>query len=359
VIRWQGFLARGGCIASYSLRNVMVKRSAAVLVIVALGAGPAGDRASATPTTRQAPLPLWALSADQGPLLWRDPGEIEKLDFAEGPGGAQGRPEPPFQFVEENLSGSTAKIRVVDANGVNWMVKFGEEVRAQTFASRFSWALGYFTLPTYFIPIGAITGVAPLRRAAKYVKPDGRFSDGSFEVYVDSSIRWLGDERSWSWGANPFVGTHQLNGLKIVLMLLSDWDNKDSRDLKHGSNTVILSFPSGETRYLVSDWGGSMGRWGSYVGRSTWNCVGFEQQTHEFVRPVHGGGLRWGYSGQHTDDFIGDIDGDDVRWLLTYLDHVTDTQLHDGLLSSGATPAEASCFAKALRERIGALQALR
>jgi hypothetical protein len=336
----------------------MLKSSVAVFIIAALGAGYAAERASATPTRRE-PVRASATAEDQAPVLWRDPGEIDKLDFTNGPGGAQGRPEPPFRLVSESLAGSTPKIRVVDSKGVEWMVKFGEEVRSQTFASRLAWALGYFALPIYFIPNGRIDGVTPLKRAAKYVKPDGRFTDASFEVYVDSSVRWLGDERSWSWTTNPFVGTHPLNGLKIVLMLLSDWDNKDARDLKHGSNTVILLYPDGEARYLVIDWGGSMGAWGGYLSRSKWNCKGFEQQTHDLVRAVHDGVLQWGYSGQHTDDFIKDIHAEDARWLLTYLDHISDSQLHDALLASGATPFDAQCFGDALRKRIVALQTLR
>jgi hypothetical protein len=335
----------------------MFRSSAAVLVVVALCGDPATVVSSASPRRHDATAALVA-KQDEAAVLWRDPGQIEQLDFTHGPGGAQGRPTPPFQFVDESLTGSTAKVRIVDSNGVMWMVKFGEEVRAQTFAARLTWSVGYFALPIYFIPSGTITGVTALKRAAKYVKPDGRFANASFQVYLDSSVRWLGDARSWSWNANPFVGTHQLNGLKVLLMLLSDWDNKDARNLKYGSNTAIFVYPDGEARYLVTDWGGSMGTVGGHLSRSKWNCVGFELQTHDFVRTVHGV-LEWGYLGQHTEDFTYGIRLDDVRWLLTYLGRVSDTQLRDGLLSSGAMPGAANCFVAALRKRIAALQALR
>lgn len=323
----------------------MFRRLTTVLVVVALAAGHAA---------------VWALPAqDDAAVLWRDPGEIEKLDFAGGPGGAQGEPSPPFSFVKESLAGSTAKIRVIDSHGVEWMVKFGEEVSAQTFASRVAWAAGYFAIPIYFIPSGTITGVTSLTRAAKYVKPDGGFIDASFERYLDSSVRWLADAQSWRWNTNPFVRTPQLNGLKILAMLLADWDNKDSRDIKHGSNTAILRYPTGEARYLVVDWGGSLGTVGSYLTRSKWNCVGFDRQTRDFVRMAHGNAIEWGYAGQHTGDFIDGIHLDDVRWILTYLGRISDVQLREGLLASGATPAAAQCFAQALSERIARLQALR
>jgi len=317
-----------------------------VLALALVGAGQNAVRASAP-------------SHDEVAVLWRDPGEVESRDLSGGPGGAQGEPQPPFQFLDEPMTGTTAKIRIVDAKGVRWMVKFGEEVRPQTFAARLVWAMGYFALPIYFVPEGTILGAAGLTRAAKYVAPNGRFRDASFEIYVDSPVRWLGDRQSWSWNANPFVGTHQLNGLKVLLMLLSDWDNKDARNVTRGSNTAILVYPGDEARYLVTDWGASMGTWGSYENRSKWNCFGFELQTRDFVRLGPRRTLEWGYVGQDTENFINGISVEDVRWLLTYLGRVSDTQLRDGLRASGATPAETSCFSRALRKRVAALQALR
>jgi hypothetical protein len=282
-------------------------------------------------------------AATVGAVLWRDPGEIETLDLAAGPGGRHG-PEPPFQFASESLTGTTPKIRVVDAKGVAWMVKFGEEARPQVFAARLEWALGYFALPIYFVPHGTVVGAKSLTRAAKYVARDGEFSNASFQLFVQSDVRWRSNTESWSWNANPFVGTHELNGLKILLMLLSDWDNKDARDRRFGSNTAILEYPSGEAHYLVTDWGGSMGTWGTYLSRSKWNCTGFAVQTHDFVRHGHGGTLMWGYFGQHTDDFTADIQIGDVRWLLSYLDRINDNQLRDALVASGAAPTEAQCY---------------
>ena len=50
-------------------------------------------------------------------------------------------------------------------------------------------------------------------------------------------------------------------------MLLADWDTKDRRDVARGSNTAIFEHRVSrwrrEARYLITDWGGSMGRWGS------------------------------------------------------------------------------------------------
>jgi hypothetical protein len=38
--------------------------------------------------------------------LWRDPGIVEDLDLAAGPGGSAHAPVPPHRFVEEHRCGS-------------------------------------------------------------------------------------------------------------------------------------------------------------------------------------------------------------------------------------------------------------
>jgi hypothetical protein len=336
----------------------MQRKLIAVLVLVALsGRHGAAQTSELSTQKRELSAATDAARRDIG-TLWRDPGEIEQLDLANGIDGLDAAPRPPFQFVDESFAGSNPKIHVTDSNAVKWKVKFGQEVSAQTIAAKVVSAVGYFAIPTYFIASGAVQGVGPLKRAAAYIKPDGRFENASFEKYIGDNIQWLGDTRSWSWISNPFVGTPELNGLKILVMLLSDWDNKDARDIEHGSNTAILVYPGGETRYLVDDWGGSMGKWGSYLHRNKWQCGDYTLQTQDFVRGVRGNVIEWGYSGQHTKDFTEDVHVDDVRWLLKYLGRISDTQLRDGLVASGATPAETDCFVKAMRSRIIQLQHL-
>ena len=96
------------------------------------------------------------------------------------------------------------------------------------------------------------------------------------------------DEHSWAWNDNPFVGSRELNGLKIVMMWLSNWDAKDVRDVARGSNTAIFEYPAPrrrcrEARYLIIDWGGALGRWGSVVRRGRWDCQGFAAESDAFV----------------------------------------------------------------------------
>jgi len=288
------------------------------------------------------------------PVIWKDPGAVERLDFTYGVGGRENAPRPPFTFLEENTKGTNPKIRVKDAAGAEWAVKWGSEVNAETFATRVVWAAGYFVEPAYFVGQGKVEGVTGLDRAKSQVKPDGSFVDARFERRT-KGVKTLEGEQSWSWVAGPFVGTKEFNGLKVVLMLLSNWDNKDQRDAGRGSNTGIHQTAS-EARYVVTDWGGSMGKWGGVMSREKWDCKGFSGQSKDFVKGVKNGIVEFGFSGQHSGDFKDNIKVEDVRWLMQYVGRITDEQLKAGLVSSGATPEDTACYTSALRARINQLQ---
>ena len=292
-------------------------------------------------------------------VIWRDPGEVERIDFVHGPGGSHMAPAPPFRFLEENASGSHPCLSVLDARGRRWRVKWGHEVHAETFAVRIVSAAGYFAETTYFVPAGSIEGVTTLGRARDCVAEDGSFRNARFEL-DDPAVRKLFDEHSWAWNENPFVGTRELNGLKVLIMLLANWDNKDVRDVARGSNTAIFEHRVSrwrvEARYLIIDWGAAMGRWGSIVSRGRWDPAGFEEQTPAFVLSVDNGAIQWGYGGQRTADAAAGISVEDVQWLVRYVGRVSDDQIRRGLEASGATPVEVEGFTRALRTRIERLR---
>jgi len=293
------------------------------------------------------------------PVIWADPGAIEQLDLAAGIGGRAKAPKPPFTFIEESLAGSNPKVRVSDANGTKWTAKFGSEVNAETFATRLAWAVGYFVEPAYFVPSGKIQNLGALDRAKKSVQPDGSFVDARFEMAREKGVKKLDEEQSWSWIQNPFLGTKELNGLKVIMMLVSNWDNKDVRDVKRGSNTAIFQTPTKngvEDRYLITDWGGSMGKWGGVISREKWDCRGFRGQTKDFIKGAKGDQIEFGYSGQHSTTFKNGIRASDVKWVMQYLGRVSDEQLRAGLQASGATSEEVECFTQSLRDRINQMK---
>jgi hypothetical protein len=289
-------------------------------------------------------------------VLWQDPGDVAHLDFRYGAGGSAAHPRPPFRFVKEDEEGSSPKVTVRDADGRLWSVKWGPEVKAEVIASRLAWATGYFAEPSFFIRNGRISGARKLGRASGYIDARGRFTNARFELRPRYP-RYL-DGNSWNWRRNPFAGRPELNGLKIMTMLLSNWDNKDSRDLGRGANTGVYQEGSGKNlrwRYLVTDWGAAMGGWGSFLTRDKWDCDEFREQNNQFVRGTDDGYVEFGYRGQHTE-MRERIRPSDVRWLLRYLGRITDAQLRAGLVSSGASPHEIECFTRSLRMRINALR---
>ena len=287
--------------------------------------------------------------------IWREPSIADATDLRFGPGGRDGAPAGPFRFVEEHFSGSQPCVAVRDARDRLWRVKWGHEARPEAFAVRFAWACGYFAEVTHFVAAGTVTDLGELSRARQCIDASGCFNDARFEL-EDRSVRMLFNEHSWAWNDNPFLGTKQLSGLKIVNMLLSNWDTKDRRDVARGSNTAIFEVrtPWGrEARYLITDWGGAMGKWGTnVVARGRWDPDGFEAQTAQFVVGVRDGWVNFGYQGQRTAEIARDISVEDVEWFYKYARRLGEPALRQALLACGATEDEAVNFAGALVTRI-------
>jgi hypothetical protein len=334
------------------IQKALLRSTVAIIATLALTI----PSASATQKKKKgsAPIP----SNEIVTIVWQDPGAVEKLDFVGGPGGRRMVPAPPFTFLEESTSGTNPKIKVKDAQGTTWHVKWGSEVNAEVFATRLAWAAGYFVDPSYFVARGKIIGAQGLKRAKKYVNADGSFTDARFERREDKKAKVYDDKKGWMWEQNPLTGTRELNGLKIVMMLTSNWDNKDVRDVSRGSNTAILEIQRNnrtERRYMVTDWGGSMGKWGGVMSREKWDAKGYEKQTQDFIKGVERGFVEFGYSGQHSGDFKQGIRVSDVKWLNGYIGRITDQQLRDGLRASGATPEEVEILTRSIRIRINQL----
>jgi hypothetical protein len=292
-------------------------------------------------------------------VLWRSPGRVAELDLVYGIGGRAMAPCPPYRFLFEDAGGTYPKVRVRDANRREWSVKFGEEASPDTFASRIAWAVGYYVEPAYYVESGRIDGAYGLKRARNEIGPACEFHSARFQLRAETP-QFLSNV-GWSWEKNPFTGTRELNGLKIIVMLTSNWDNKDVRDAEtRGSNTAIFraSLDGDRYLYLIDDWGAAMGAWGRTWSRSKWNCADYRRQTPEFIKGTKDGYVKWGYRGQHTNDETRHIRVDDVRWLLRYLGRISDRQIREALRASGATPAQVDCFASTIGERISQLQSV-
>jgi hypothetical protein len=286
--------------------------------------------------------------------LWTEPRPPTPSHWTWGPGGQEMAPRPPFAFVKERFGGSNPKVEVRDAADRRWVVKFGSEAHTDTFAARFVSAMGYAAEPTFYVEHGTIEGIRGLKRAKHFVSRDGTFRGGRFKLHGKGSADDDGNE-TWSWNANPFVGSRELGGLKILVMLTSNWDTKDARDGKGNSNTGIIHTDS-KAQYAVTDWGATLGKYGTFFRRNRWDWGGYRIQTANFVKMSKDGALEWGFKGKHTQDITSGVEVADVIWLDHYLSLITDEDLTAGFSASGASQPVAREYTRLMRNRILQLQ---
>ena len=313
------------------------------LVALAAAAGQQADRA--------------VLEAARPGVLWRAPADLGMENWTCGSAGCDHTPAPPFHFVKEDMRGTFPKLTIRDAKGRDWNVKFGGKVIPESFCSRFVAAIGYVVEPSYYVASGRLNDISRLHRARNFVTADGAFRRARFQLRDDKTLEFL-KNRAWSLADNPFRGTHQFAGLRVVMMLLSNWDAKDSRQGQEGANTGIFRGPDGEVLYSFFDWGSALGRWGKVMRRTRSDCAGFDADSPNLITGVHDNVVTWGYSGKHEDDIKDGITIEDLRWLAPYLGRITDEQIRAGLAASGATPRQASCWAEGLEYRIHAILAV-
>jgi hypothetical protein len=268
------------------------------------------------------------------------------MDLAGGPGGSRRAPKAPYTFVEEDKGGTAPKITVKDANGVPWLVKFGEEVKAENFASRIAWVAGYFAAPTYFVSQGKIDGVTSLGRAAAFVK-DGMFQDARFQLKDDKLYEGA---KGWSLDDSQWKGSRELAGYKVLMILLSNWDVKPQ-------NLFILNGGSDQL-YALTDWGATMGRPAELSGRSKWDCKRYSADSEHLVDGVDNNFVVFNYQGKQGNQILRNIGVQDVSWVMERLGKLSDAQIEAALKASGATPEEVSCFAPAFRSRLTQLAAV-
>jgi hypothetical protein len=283
------------------------------------------------------------------PTLWAARSEMSQLDLYWGIGGQEQAPKPPFTFDKEDLTGTNPKIKVRDANGAKWNVKFDEEVQAEVAASRIVWACGFMVEESYFVPSGKVDGVVGLTRAKKFVGADGSFTRAMFETRPDTIAR---RNIRWAWESNPFVGTKELSGLAILNVLLNNWDAKVD------NNNVLGMVADDKTTiydwYIQSDWGGTFGKTGGYFSHTKWSVQDFSKQA--FISNVSGGRINLHYTGK-MGSALKSVPVEHAKWFAGVVGQVSDKQLSDAFRAAGATDAEVTGFVGRLRQKINELKA--
>src|SRR5205085_7561033 len=188
--------------------------------------------------------PARSASAQLSPVLWREPADISSRNLYLVPGGEDMKPDlTKVTFIRQEPRGHTTKYRVRDGQGRVWVVKLGNEAQPETAASHLVWAAGYFTDIDYFVPEAKIEG-------------KGTVKDVRFEARPKNLKRY---DQEWDWDDNPFKGTDQLQGLKVLMVMLNNWD------LKNSNHRIIYAKDENELRYVVSDLGVAFGKTGNMI----------------------------------------------------------------------------------------------
>src|SRR5438309_1273430 len=109
----------------------------------------------------------------QHPTLWAEPSDLHSRNLYYGPGGEQGQPHGSLTFIKEDMSGTSPKFEVQDADGKKWKIKLGLEAQPEPAATRVLWAVGFFANENYFEPLVPIQGLPRLRRGQEFVTSEG------------------------------------------------------------------------------------------------------------------------------------------------------------------------------------------
>ena len=304
-------------------------------------------------------LPAVAQDAKRTPVIWQERGDAAALDLVGGPGGAAHQPGSELRFIGESPDGTSPKFEVEDEHGTKWKIKLGEEAKAETAATRLLWAAGYVVDEDYYRPTITVHGLTQLARGQEFVSPGGIVTGARLE-----RERERGSSATWSWYDNPFIGTREFNGLRVMMALINNWDLKDV------NNRVFDTAGGGE--YGITDLGATFGRTGNSITRSkgvpkdyedtrfidevTPTYVDFVMQSRPFFPLVfHLPSYR---SRTKMESIVKHVPIADARWIGNRLGQLSPEQIRDCFRAAGFPPDEVEMYAQVVLERIAALKKL-
>ncbi len=273
----------------------------------------------------------------------------------------------PFTFVREDLAGTNPKIVIRDASGEKWSVKFGAEAAPETAASRLTWAAGYFANEDYFLRDVRVENIPhDLKRARRFVGSGGTLHNVRLKRHHDDEKKTA----SWAWYESPFAGTRELNGLRVLMALMNNWDLTDE------NNAVFEEKRDGSPVriYMVSDLGSTFGTgslaWPLRRGRGDLDAYRHSQfatqvaasyvDFHTPTRPEwfflftpreywHKLQLCW---------IAKRIPRQHVRWMGDQLARLSPQQIRDAFRAAGYSEDEVEGFASEVERRVAQLERL-
>jgi len=302
-------------------------------------------------------------------MLWRDATDIKSRDLFYGPGGKEHQPPRSFTFIKEDLDGTSAKIIVRDQDGVKWKVKVGAEARPETAASRLVWAVGYFANEDYFLPDVRVSDMpVHLHRGQALVGVDGTLHNVRLKRYLKGEKK-IGN---WTWSDDPFTGTRELNGLRVMMALINNWDLTDE------NNAIYEENHDGEVAaqriYMVSDLGSSFGTagltWPTRKARGNLNSYSHSKiiihatsDIVDFHAPARDS-LFFLFTPREFSKrlrlcwIVKRVPRTDAKWMGQLLSQLSPDQIRDAFRAAGYSSQEVEGFGKVVEDRIGQLQKL-
>ncbi|PYS99918.1 MAG: hypothetical protein DMF63_09600 [Acidobacteria bacterium] len=268
-------------------------------------------------------------------VMWESVDQ-SSLDLFEGPGGSAMRPDlSSVKLIKEEKKGHNKKYRISDGSGNIWIAKLGREAQPETAAVRLLYGLGYKTEVNYLVPTLTIPGKGTFKNVRLEARPD--------------NVKRVGE---WKWASNPFVGTNELQGLKMMMVFMSNWDVLDLQ------NEILHT--GGENQYIVSDLGSTFGRLGNNnlpviyrFGRKVGSPKHYTRT--KFVKEVERGQVRLAYKGKNRKMFKGFTIAE-ARWLLNRLSPLSDQQIRDAFRAANYSPADIETYTQTVRRKIDELE---
>jgi hypothetical protein len=182
----------------------------------------------------------------------------------------------------------------------------------------------------------------------------------------------MGRGPTWDWRKNPFEDSRELSGLKVLMILLNNFDAR-----AENNRIIYVDGPRGrEARYYVTDLGATLGRAGGLGGTRTKNDLTDFLSTR-FVLGVDDGVVKFDYDTRPTglghlsilypvyyrsqvnkEKAMRGIPVAHARWIGSLLRQVSDQQLRDAFDAAGYSQGVRDSYVAALRERINQLTQL-
>jgi len=268
--------------------------------------------------------------------LWDEPENLERRDLVYGAGGRQRAPNPDdaFAFLSEKEGGTQSGYDVKDGRGREWSVKLGPEARTEVVVSRIIWAAGYHQPYIYYLPRWTL-----VRDGKRTEQPEARFR---LEPPTHNKVG------EWSWRSNPFLGTRELAGLLVLMIMVNNWD------LKSAQNSIYEVNPDTKDEhdwYMVRDLGAAFGKsgWATFATKD--DPEAFEEEP--FILGIEGNRVRFGFEGAWLEpQLLGSVTPDDVRWVSGFLSRLSPKQWTDAFRAGGFEGPLADRYIRRLQQKV-------